>query len=69
MVTRLMAVREREYMLVDTLNEYYAGLYYDIAKPYPKVSPSSNSRMLLYDQSPRKPRVYLARVRDHIRVG
>ena len=34
MLARLRAVREREYSLVDTLNEYYAALYFDIGKPY-----------------------------------
>jgi hypothetical protein len=34
MVARMHAVREREYTLVDTLNEYYGGLYYDLNDPY-----------------------------------
>jgi hypothetical protein len=34
MVARMRAVREREYTLVDTLNEYYGGLYYDLNEPY-----------------------------------
>lgn len=34
MLARMRAVREREYAVVDTLNEYYASLYYDLARPY-----------------------------------
>jgi hypothetical protein len=34
MLARMRAVREREYAVVDTLNEYYAGLYFDLGKPY-----------------------------------
>ena len=34
MISRIEAVREREYMLVDTVNEYYGGLYYDLSVPY-----------------------------------
>lgn len=34
MLARMRAVREREYALVDTLSEYYANLYFDLAKPY-----------------------------------
>lgn len=31
---RVRAVREREYAVVDTINEYYAGLYFNLAMPY-----------------------------------
>jgi hypothetical protein len=34
MVARMRAVREREYLVVDTLNEHYAGLYFDLSQPY-----------------------------------
>jgi hypothetical protein len=34
MVSRMQSVREREYALVDTMNEYYANLYYELGKPY-----------------------------------
>ncbi len=34
MLARMRAVREREYAVVDTLNEYYSGLYFDLNKPY-----------------------------------
>lgn len=34
MLARMRAVREREYAVADTLNEYYASLYYDLTGPY-----------------------------------
>ncbi|CAG0945613.1 hypothetical protein GPROT2_03307 [Gammaproteobacteria bacterium] len=34
MLVRMRAVREREYAVADTLNEYYASLYYDLTGPY-----------------------------------
>ena len=34
MMARLQQVREREYLLMDTVNEYYAGLYYELGDPY-----------------------------------
>ena len=57
MVTRLMAVREREYMLVDTLNEYYAGLYYDISKPYEDWRKMSREESIRYKELKRSARM------------
>lgn len=57
MVTRLMAVREREYMLVDTLNEYYAGLYYDIARPYEDWRKMSREESIRYKELKRSARM------------
>ena len=34
MMARVLKVREREYMLVDTLNEYYADYYDEMWEPY-----------------------------------
>ena len=34
MVQRMRAVREREYALIDTVNEHYANLYYGLGQPY-----------------------------------
>jgi len=34
MMSRMLKVREREYMLYDTVNEHYAGLYDDMWDPY-----------------------------------
>lgn len=48
MVARMNAVREREYALADALNEYYANLYYDIAKPYEDWRKMSREEMIRY---------------------
>lgn len=48
MVARMNAVREREYSLADALNEYYANLYYDIAKPYEDWRKMSREEMIRY---------------------
>ncbi len=44
MMTRLAKVQEREYMLVDTLDEYYARFYADMDLPY------DNWRRYTYDE-------------------
>jgi len=48
MLMRMRAVREREYAVVDTLNEYYAGLYYDLGKPYEDWRKVSREEMIKY---------------------
>ncbi|MCB1597174.1 MAG: hypothetical protein KDI87_05635 [Gammaproteobacteria bacterium] len=48
MVSRMHAVREREYTLVDTLNEYYANLYYEIGKPYEDWRKMSREEVIRY---------------------
>jgi hypothetical protein len=48
MLGRLRAVREREFALVDTLNEYYAGLYYDLGQPYEDWRKVSREETLKY---------------------
>ena len=48
MVARMNAVREREYALADTLNEYYANLYYDLSKPYEDWRKMSREEMIRY---------------------
>lgn len=48
MVSRMQAVREREYTLVDTLNEYYANLYYEIGKPYEDWRKMSREEVIRY---------------------
>jgi len=57
MVQRLDAVREREYMLVDTLNEYYAGLYYDLGRPYEDWRKMSREEALRYKEIKRSARM------------
>lgn len=34
MVTRMEAIRDRDFLFVDTLNEYYAAFYKDMEEPY-----------------------------------
>ena len=57
MVDRLAAVREREYMLVDTLNEYYAGLYYDLSIPYEDWREMSREEAIRYQELKRSARM------------
>ena len=48
MVGRMLAVREREYALLDALNEYYANLYYELARPYEEWRKMSREEMIRY---------------------
>jgi len=48
MVQRMRAVRDREYTFVDTLNEYYASLYYEMAPPYEDWRKMSREETLNY---------------------
>lgn len=48
MLARMRAVREREYAVVDTLNEYYAGLYFDLSRPYEDWRKVSREETLKY---------------------
>ncbi len=57
MVARLDAVREREYTLVDSLNEYYAGLYYDLSVPYEDWRKMSREESLRYQEIKRSARL------------
>ncbi len=57
MVARLRAVREREYMLIDTLNEYYAGLYYDLSQPYKDWRKASREESIRYAELKRQARI------------
>jgi hypothetical protein len=57
MMSRLDAVREREYMLVDTLNEYYAGLYYDLSVPYEDWRKMSREESIRYHELKRSARM------------
>jgi hypothetical protein len=57
MVQRLEAVREREYMIADTLNEYYAGLYYDLGRPYEDWRKMSREEAIRYQELKRSARI------------
>jgi hypothetical protein len=49
MLGRMRAVREREYTVLDTINEYYAGLYYDMATPYEDWRKVSREETIKYE--------------------
>ena len=49
MMGRIQNVKEREFVLVDTLNEYYAKLYQDISVPYENWRKLSREEMLTYE--------------------
>ena len=49
MMGRIQNVKEREFVLVDTLNEYYAKLYQDISAPYENWRKLSREEMLTYE--------------------
>jgi hypothetical protein len=57
MTQRIEAVREREYMLADTVNEYYAGLYYDLSVPYEDWRKMSREESLRYQELKRTARM------------
>ncbi len=57
MLARMRAVREREYMLVDTLNEYYASLYYELSQPYEDWRRMSRAEMIQYRELRRSARM------------
>lgn len=57
MVERMRAVQEREYYLADTLNEYYASLYYDISGPYENWRKMSREEILKYRDLKRSARI------------
>lgn len=57
MIVRLRNVREREYMVVDTLNEYYAGLYYDLSQPYEDWRKMSREESIRYQELKRSARM------------
>ena len=57
MLARMRAVREREYTFVDTLNEYYAGLYYEMSPPYENWRKMSREEMINYQELKRSARM------------
>lgn len=57
MMARMRSVREREYTLVDTMNEYYAGLYYELSKPYEDWRRMSREETINYKELKRSARM------------
>ncbi len=56
MMERIRSVKEREFILVDTLNEYYAKLYQDISGPYENWRKLSREEILTYEELQRSAR-------------
>ena len=56
MMERIRSVKEREFILVDTLNEYYAKLYQDISGPYENWRKLSREEILTYEELRRSAR-------------
>ena len=57
MTQRIESVREREYILVDTVNEYYANLYYDMSVPYEDWRKMSREESVRYQEMKRTARM------------
>jgi hypothetical protein len=53
MVDRLRQVRERDRLVIDTLNEHYANFYYGIALPYEGWRRTSREQAVAYRQTKR----------------
>lgn len=53
MVSRLRQIRERDRLVVDTLNEHYANFYYGIALPYEGWRKTSREQAVAYRQTRR----------------
>jgi hypothetical protein len=57
MLARMRAVREREYAFVDTLNEYYASLYYEMSPPYENWRKMSREETINHQELKRSARM------------
>ncbi len=53
MVDRLRQIRERDHLVVDTLNEHYANFYYGIALPYEGWRKTAREQAVAYRQTRR----------------
>lgn len=53
MVDRLRQIRERDRLVIDTLNEHYANFYYGIALPYEGWRKTSREQAVAYRQTRR----------------
>ena len=50
MMQRVYNIQEREFLLLDTLNEYYAQLYENISQPYENWRKLSREDMITYEE-------------------
>ena len=53
---RILEVQEREFLLLDTLNEYYGQLYENLSQPYEDWRRLSREDMITYDELQRSAR-------------
>ena len=53
MVDRLRQIRERDHLVIDTLNEHYANFYYGIALPYEGWRKTAREQAVAYRQTRR----------------
>lgn len=53
MVSRLRQIRERDHLVIDTLNEHYANFYYGISLPYEGWRKNSREQAIMYRQTKR----------------
>lgn len=53
MATRLRQIRERDRLVIDTLNEHYANFYYGIALPYEGWRKNAREQAVMYRQTKR----------------
>ncbi len=53
MVDRLRQIRERDHLVIDTLNEHYANFYYGIALPYEGWRKTAREQSVAYRQTRR----------------
>ena len=53
---RILEVQEREFLLLDTLNEYYGQLYENLSQPYEDWRRLSREDMITYDERQRSAR-------------
>ena len=68
MVDRLRQIRERDRLVVDTLNEHYANFYYGIALPYEGWRKRTREQSVAYRQS-RKSAVQRALIGAAVMAG
>ncbi|GIS40456.1 MAG: hypothetical protein Ct9H90mP13_03020 [Pseudomonadota bacterium] len=53
---RILEVQEREFLLLDTLNEYYGQLYENLSQPYEDWRKLSREDMITYEELQRSAR-------------
>ncbi len=57
MFGRMLAVRDREYLLLDTLNDFYSSLYFELTEPYEDWRKLSREETIKYQELKRSARI------------